>query len=98
MQQVPEILFSISQVGRKCILEEIQRLDTKEAAQESDIPFRIIKENVGKFSDFLLSSFHDATDKSYFATDFKQVNITPVFKKGERYSKDSYRPISICVI
>ena len=25
----------------------------------------------------------------------KQANITPVFKKGERYSKDNYRPVSI---
>ena len=45
--------------------------------QESDIPFRIIKEKSNIFS-----SFNDAIDKSYFPT-------TPVFEIGERYSKDT---------
>ena len=39
-----KISFLFSQVGKKDILEEIQRLDIKKAAQESDIPSRIIKE------------------------------------------------------
>ena len=64
-------------------------------AQESDIPSRIIKENSDIFGEYLLSSFNDAIDKSYFPTVLKLANITPVFKIGERYSKDNYRPISI---
>ena len=87
--------FSFSQVGKKDILEEIQRLDIKKAPQESDIPSRIIKENLDILGGYLLSSFNDAIDNSYFPTALKQANITPVFKTGERYSKDNYRPISI---
>ena len=87
--------FSFSEVGKKDILEEIQRLDIKKAAQESDIPSRIIKENLDILGEYLLSSFNDAIDNSYFLTALKQANITPVFKTGERYSKDDYRPISI---
>ena len=30
-----------------------------------------------------------------FPSVLKQANTTPVFKKGERYSKDNYRPVSI---
>ena len=52
-------------------------------SQESDIPFRIIKENSDIFGDYLFSSFNDAIDKSYFST-------TPVLEIGERYSKDTY--------
>ena len=70
----------------KYILEEIHRLK-KRAAQESDIPYRIIKENsMYIFCDYLLSSFDDAIDKSYFPTAVKQANIMSVFKT-ERYSK-----------
>ena len=87
--------FSFSQVGKKDMLEEIQRLDIKKAAQESDIPFRIIKEDSDLFGEYLLSTYNNAIDKSYFPTGLKQANITPVFKTGERYSKDNYRPISI---
>ena len=50
-------------------------------AQESDIPFRIIKENSDIFGDYLFSSFTDAIDKSYFPT-------TPLSEIEERYSKD----------
>ena len=47
------------------------------------------------FGEYLLSSFKDAIDKSYFPTALKQANITPVFKTGEKYSKDNYRPTGI---
>ena len=87
--------FSFSQARKKDILKEIQRLDIKKAAQESDIPSRIIKENSDIFGEYLLSSFNDAIDKSYFPTALKQANINPVFKTGGRYSKDNYRSISI---
>ena len=50
------------------------------AAQEWDIPSKIVKENSDIFSDFLLSSFNDAFKNSYLATALKQGNITPVFK------------------
>ena len=70
------------------MLEEIQRLGIKKAAQESDIPSRIIKENSDTFGEYLLSSFNDTIDKSYFPTALNQANITPVFKTGETYSKD----------
>ena len=73
---------------KKYLLEEIQKFK-KRAAQESDIPFKIIKENSGIFGDYLLSSFNDAIDKSYFPAALKQANITLVFETGERYSKDT---------
>ena len=55
---------------KKDILDEIQRLK-KRAAQESDIPSRIIKENSDIFCEYLLSSFNDEIDKSYFPTALK---------------------------
>ena len=89
-----KLSFSCSQVGKKDI-EEIQRLDRKKAAQESDILSRIIMENSDIFCEYLLSGFIDAIDKSLFPKALKQANITPVFKTGERYSKDHYNPISM---
>ena len=49
--------FSFSQVGKKDILEDIQKLDIKIAAQESDIPFRIIKKNSDIFGDYLFTYY-----------------------------------------
>ena len=76
----------------------MQRQDIKNAAQELYFLHRIIKENLGIFGDFLISCFYDVIDKTYFPTALKKANITPVFKKGKRYSKDNYRPTSILPI
>ena len=93
MEKVTEILFFIFTGRRKYILEEIQRLEIKKRLNNEDIPSRNIKDIFGDY--LLLSSFNDAIDKFYFPAALKQANITLVFKRGERYSTDNYRPISI---
>ena len=60
-----------------------------------NIPCKIIKENADIFASFLHSSFNTSVTNSEFPSVLKQANITLVFKKGERYSKDNYRPVSI---
>ena len=67
-------------------------------AEKADISPGIIKENSNIFGDFPLSKFNDATKNSHFPTTLKQANITSVFKKGERYSKNDYRPVSFTSI
>ena len=77
--------FSFLRVEREDILKEIQNLDIKKTAQESDMPSLNIKEN----SDiFLSSSFNDAIKNSHG-------NVTLVLKKGERYSKNNYGTVGI---
>ena len=47
------------------------------------------------FASFLHSIFNTSVTNSEFPSVLKQANITTVFKKGERYTKDNYRPVSI---
>ena len=54
-----------------------------------------IKKNADIFADILLARFNDSVEKSNFPSSLKKANITPVFKKGDRNSKDNYRPVSI---
>ena len=58
------------------------KLDTSNVCQDTDILTKIIKKNADIFAFILLASF-------------KKANITPVFKKGDRNSKDNYRPVSL---
>ena len=67
-------------------------LDVSKACQDTHIPSKIIKENADIFASFLHST---SVTNSEFSSVLKQANITPVFKKGDRYSKDNYRPVSI---
>ena len=70
-------------------------METSKACQDTDIPTKIIKENADIFADILLARFNDSVEKSNFPSFLKKANITPVFKKGDRNSKDNYRPVSI---
>ena len=84
-----KLSFSFSQVGKKEILEEIQRLDIKKRLRNRIFPLELLKKTQ-TYSVSTLSSLNDAIDKSYFPTALKQANVTAVFKTGERYSKDQY--------
>ena len=63
--------------------------------QFTDILTKIIKENADIFADILLASVNDFIEKSNLPSSLKKANITPVFKKRDRNSKDNYRPVSI---
>ena len=77
------------------ILKETLNLDASKACQDLDIPSRIIKEHADIFTDFLHSSFNNSIYQSEFPSILKLANITPAFKKGDRISKENYRPVSI---
>ena len=48
-----------------------------------------------RFANVFLASSNDFVEKCNFPTSLKNANIMPTFKKGDRNSKDNYRPICI---
>ena len=54
-------------------------VDVSKARQNTDISFKIIKENVDIFASFLHSSFNTSGTNLEFPSVPKQANITPVF-------------------
>ena len=87
--------FCFSHVDKEEILKEILSLDSTKVSQDTDIPTKFIKDNADIFSDFLLSGFNNSILTSIFPLSLKQAIITPVFKKGDKNSKENYRPVSI---
>ena len=69
-QKGTEIIFFIFTTRKKDIPDEIQRLWL-----ENQIFHPELLKKIQTFGDFLLSSFDDAIDKSYFATALKLANI-----------------------
>ena len=68
--------FSLRCVDKDEILKEILNLDAPKSCQDSDIPSRIIKENVDIFTDILSSSFNNLIYQSEFPTILELANIT----------------------
>ena len=87
--------FDFCRVNVQDLEKEIRRLSTRKGTQYSDLPVKILKENSDIFGKFICNFFNECVDKGTFQSILKHANITPVFKKGYKDSKDSYRPVSI---
>ena len=70
-------------MNREEVKLEIINLDPSKAAQEGDIPTRIIKANSDIISSYLHYNFNNnMLDKGIFPESFKNANIIPIFKKN----------------
>ena len=87
--------FKFTEVDQKEIEKEIIKLDVNKSSQRSDIPTKIIKENIDIFGDFIGKSYSNAIKASQFYRNLKLADITPAHKKGKKDMKDNYRPVSI---
>jgi hypothetical protein len=87
--------FSFSTIAREDFAKEIVNLDISKSSQDTDIPTKIIKENIDIFTDYIYPSFNECIETSVFPDCLKNANVTPIFKKGSKTSKDNYRPVSI---
>ena len=70
-------------------------LDVSKAIQESGIPVKIIKAKENFFAEAICLYFNKVLENRKFPNCLKLANITPVFKKGPRTSKNNFRPVSI---
>ena len=64
-------------------------------AQDSDIPTKVIKNNIDIFTSNLPEEFNKSLTLAMFPSSMKLANITPVFKKNDSTDKSNYEPISI---
>ena len=71
-------------------MKEINKLGQRKAIQNTGIPAKILKQNADIFGTYICHIFNVCVDKGTFPSVLKHVNITPVFKKGYRGSKENY--------
>ena len=87
--------FKFTEVDQKDIEKEILKLDVNKASQSSDIPTKIVIENVDIFGDFICTSYNNTVKSSQFYQNLQLADITPAYKKGKKDIKENYRPVSI---
>ena len=87
--------FSFKYEERKKFLTEIQNLNSRKASQQNDIPVKILKGN-GDISSYILHhNFNNSLFSNKCPKYLIRADITPVFKKDEKFLKTNYRPVSI---
>ena len=87
--------FSFKYEETKKFLTEIQNLNSRKASQQTDRPAKILKENSDICSYILHHNFSNSLFSSKFPKYLKRADITPVFKKDQKFLKTNYRPVSI---
>ena len=73
----------------------IQNLNCNKATQQYDIPIKILEENSEIFLHILYHNFNNSLFSKVFPNSLKKADITPVFKKEEKFLKNNYRTVSI---
>ena len=88
-------VFSFYEVDKDKIKKEINRLNKNKASRKSDIPIKIIHDDVDIFADFIAESLKGAIKTSNFSNCLKLADITHLHKKWRKDNKDNNRPVRI---
>ena len=76
-------------------MRKVKILDTAKASQQSDIPTKVSKQNSDYFEEYFYENINQCISKSIFPSDLKLADVTLVYTKKSKNSKDSYKPVSI---
>ncbi|MCG7874753.1 MAG: hypothetical protein JAY78_00305 [Candidatus Thiodiazotropha taylori] len=91
--QYPDVhTFTIDQAG---VQKLMQGLNPHKAEGPDRIPTRFLKEFATELSPALTLIFQASLQQGEVPGDWKQANVVPIFKKGDRSSAANYRPISL---
>ena len=95
MEKLGKPTFNFKFTSHEETEKEVNNLKIKKASQKSDIPLKIIKENVDIISYFLYHNFNNSLSCATFPTSMKYADVIPIHKKDVKTDKENYRPISI---
>ena len=82
-------------VTEKDILDSLKTMKTASANGPDNISNRLLKETITSILSPLKTLFNLSLRTQVFPAKWKEANVTPVFKGGERQDKQNYRPISL---
>ena len=74
---------------------DVYNIISKIKKGSGELPIGILKSINASCSSYLADCINTAISNCHFPNELKWADIIPVFKKGETYDKENYRPISI---
>ncbi|CAH1240911.1 Hypp6192 [Branchiostoma lanceolatum] len=83
------------QVSEEEVLTVLQGLHPNKAPGPDGITNRLLKEGAPVISASLCQLFNFSLASGQFQTEWKQFNVSPVYKKGDRTNPSNDRPISL---
>ena len=80
MQSLGHPSFIFQYVSHYQVLKEVNKLNPRKASQDSDIPVKVIRENIDIVAYFTYNNFNNSLSSFIFPTGLKYADIKPVFK------------------
>ena len=85
-------------VDPKGVLKLLNNLNIHKASGPDGLSARVLKECSSDISPMLALIYNESLAQGTVPDDWRQANVAPVFKKGEKYNAANYRPVSLTCI
>ena len=82
-------------VTPEMIAQKIKKMKDNKSPGVDGIPPKLLKQIVEQISTPLAKLFNLSLEEGIVPSEWKEANITPLFKKGSRNKPDNYRPVSL---
>jgi hypothetical protein len=90
---MPEI-----KVNTNGVIKLLKCINLHKATGPDNIPAHFLNNLSEELSPFLSFFFQLSIDSGNIPVDWKQANVVPIFKKGDKHSAVNYRPVSLTAI
>ncbi|MEM7290621.1 MAG: reverse transcriptase family protein, partial [Pseudomonadota bacterium] len=77
------------------VLKLLKEINPHKASGPDQIPGKLLKELAEEIAPILTTVFRASLHQGQIPDQWKEANITPLFKKGDRSNPSNYRPISL---
>ena len=85
-------------VDPKGVTKLLDRLNVHKASGPDGLKARVLKECGNEISLILALIYNESLARDEVLDEWRQANVSPVFKKGEKYDAANYRPVSLTCI
>ena len=89
MEKLGKLTFNFKFTSYEETEKEVNNLKIKKTSQKSDIPLKIIKENVYIISYFLYHNFNTSLSCTTYPTSMKYADVIPILKKDDKTDKEN---------
>ena len=80
------------------VLKLLNNLKIHKATGPDGLSARVLKECCSEIAPILALIYNESLAQGTVPDDWRQVNVAPIFKKGEKYDAANYRPVSLTCI
>lgn len=86
-------------IGVEGVRKLLSNIKVNKAAGPDEIPNRVLQACATEAAPAITAIFQQSVNSGELPTDWRDANIAPVYKKGDRHAAENYRPVSLtCVI